>query len=206
MLTDVKLDAGDGSFVLVQGRVLKVEGSDLVLDAPERRKESQTPNRRALVHDFQDGLTINFNRDYPGGVTIAGNVSVTGDLLLAGTGLLSTLEGLRFDVNSAKGTSDAALDRIALLETTVASLVDLMGASIIPPWRTKTDIEEGNDEAALGGGPAIPSAADLELVIELQFERQHPGFAHEDVISILPVAGTALKKGSTVVVTMNLEG
>src|SRR5438876_8677004 len=113
MPTDVKLDAGDGSFVLVQGRVLKVAGSDLVLDAPERRKESQTPNRRALVHDFQDGLTVNFNGDYPGGVTIAGNAAVTGDLLLAGTSLRSTLEDLRLDLNYAKGMSDAAIDRIA---------------------------------------------------------------------------------------------
>jgi hypothetical protein len=183
-----------------------VEGSDLVLDATERRKENHTPNRRALVHDFQDGLTINFNGDYPGRVTIAGNAAVTGDLLLAGTGLRSTLEDLRSDVNSAKGIIDATVDRIALLEVTVASLVDLMGASVVPAWRTKTDVEEGNDEVALGGRPPILSATDVGLVVEFQFERQHPGFAHEDVISISPAAGTALKKGGTVVVTLNLEG
>lgn len=206
MPTDVKLDAGDGSFVLVQGRVLKVAGSDLVLDAPERRKENQTPNRRALVHDFQDGLTINFNGDYPGGVTIAGNASVTGDLLLAGTALRTTLDALQSGVNSAQGTVGAISDRVDRLETTMASLVELLGASVVPAWKTKIAVEQGSDEEALGGAPAVQSANDLGFTIDLQFERQQPGFAHEDVISISPPPGTALKKGSTVVVTLNLEG
>jgi hypothetical protein len=32
------------------------------------------------VHDFQDGLTINFAGDYRGGVTVIGNLGVTGDI------------------------------------------------------------------------------------------------------------------------------
>jgi PASTA domain-containing protein len=195
MPTDVKLDAGDGSFVLVQGRVLKVAGSDLVLDAPERRKENKTPNRRALVHDFQDGLTINFNGDYPGGVTIAGNAAVTGDLLLAGTALRTTLESIQFSVQSLQGTIGG-----------MSGLVALIGASVVPAWRTKTQVEQGSDEEALGGGPEIQSTNDLGLTITFDFDRHHPGFAHEDVISISPPPGTAVKPGSTVVVTVNLEG
>ena len=199
MATDVILDGGDGSFVIVQGRVLKVVGSDLILDSPERRKEHQSSNRRALVHDLRDGLTINFNGDYPGGVTVNGDVVVTGDLFLGGTSVKSIqiqLELIRRMFSS----------RIDLLETTVASLVELAGASVIPPWRTKTDIEEGDNEVALGGGPATLSAEELGLIIEFEFDRLNPAFQHEDVVSIDPVAGTAVKRGSTVKVTLNLEG
>jgi hypothetical protein len=72
MATDVKLDQIDGTFVVVQGRVLKVEASDLILDSPDRH-HGGGPHRRAMVHDQSDGLTINFNSDYPGGVAINGN-------------------------------------------------------------------------------------------------------------------------------------
>jgi hypothetical protein len=70
METDIKLDQGnDGTQVLIEGQVLKVTASDLLLDNAARRK-NQRGLRRALVHNQQDGLTINYNRDYPGGVTI----------------------------------------------------------------------------------------------------------------------------------------
>jgi hypothetical protein len=72
MTTDVRLDEVDGTFVVVQGRVLKVQATDLMLDSPERHSGAG-PNRRALVHDQSDGLTINFNGDYPGGVAINGS-------------------------------------------------------------------------------------------------------------------------------------
>ena len=73
MATDIQLDAGDGSVVVVDSRVLKTTASDFMLDAPGRRARNDRGAhglRRALVHDQRDGLTINFNRDYPGGVTI----------------------------------------------------------------------------------------------------------------------------------------
>lgn len=70
METDIKLDQGnEGTEVLIEGQVLKVTASDLLLDNAARRK-TQQGLRRALVHNQQDGLTINYNRDYPGGVTI----------------------------------------------------------------------------------------------------------------------------------------
>jgi hypothetical protein len=139
MATDVRLDEGDGSFVVVQGRVLKVAGSDLVLDSPERRRENKSPNRRALVHDFQDGLTINFNGDYPGGVTVDGNAVVTGDLFLGGTPVKSALESIQIELESIKRASSSRID---LLETTVAALVELVGAVVIPPWKTKTQVDK----------------------------------------------------------------
>ena len=68
MATDVKLDQADGSFLHLEARVVKAVGSDFMLDAPERRTAAN-PFRRALVHNQNDGLTVNFAGDYPGGVT-----------------------------------------------------------------------------------------------------------------------------------------
>ncbi|QXP53073.1 MULTISPECIES: hypothetical protein [unclassified Cellulophaga] len=44
------------------------------MDNADRRNGSG--HRRALVHDHEDGLTINYNGDYPGGVTIKGIIKV----------------------------------------------------------------------------------------------------------------------------------
>ena len=74
MATDVRLDEGDGTFVVLDARVVKVVGSDFMLDSAERRKGGGPPHRRALVHDQNDGLTINFANDYEGGVTINGEL------------------------------------------------------------------------------------------------------------------------------------
>lgn len=61
---------------------LNVQGHDLLLDSPERRTPHGSAFRRALVHDLNDSLTINFGSDYPGGVTINGVrvLDVTGDI------------------------------------------------------------------------------------------------------------------------------
>jgi hypothetical protein len=69
-MTDIKLDQEGGHWVVVDAGALKVAGTDLMLDSPERRGSNRGGHRRALVHDFNDGLTINYNRDYTGGVTI----------------------------------------------------------------------------------------------------------------------------------------
>ncbi len=69
-MTDVRLDEGsDGSFIVLDGRVLKATGSDFMLDSSNRRIGPK-PFRRALVHDQGDGLTVNFANDYQGGVTL----------------------------------------------------------------------------------------------------------------------------------------
>jgi hypothetical protein len=61
---------------------LNVHGSDLTLDSPARRKPGGPRLRRALVHDESDGLTINFNADYPGGVSVAGPLALRGNVSL----------------------------------------------------------------------------------------------------------------------------
>jgi hypothetical protein len=173
-----------------------------MIDSPGRRRGGASPpHRRALVHDFQDGLTINFAGDYPGGVTVTGNLAVTGELKLAGTAIGATLAGLQAALTSIQATLGASGRRLDLVETTVASLVELMGAVVIPPWRTKTEIEQGDDMGIL-----FQPAEQLGLVIQFEIDQLNPNFGHEDVISMTPPAGTVVMRGSTVVVRINLEG
>lgn len=75
MATDVILDDDSGE-VTVECENLRVRGHDLLLDAPARRRPGGTGFRRALVHDQNDGLTINFSGDYPGGVTVHGALAL----------------------------------------------------------------------------------------------------------------------------------
>lgn len=72
MATDVKLDAGPrGDTVVLDCGVVQANAFDFVLDSPFRHK-GPPGLRRALVHDFNDGLTMNWAGEYPGGVTING--------------------------------------------------------------------------------------------------------------------------------------
>jgi hypothetical protein len=104
--TDVKLLADQ---IRIEGRrQVIVDALDLCVDSPDRRSEHNTPDRRALVHDGGDVLTINYGYDYPGGVriyhlkeiharpkmltspgavhlTISGNTKIEGDLRIDGT-------------------------------------------------------------------------------------------------------------------------
>lgn len=81
-MTDIIMD--DSDTVVVVAPVLKVDGHDVIVDSADRRKPNGPAYRRALVHDQNDGLTINFNGDYTGGVTINGvrTLAVDGELRL----------------------------------------------------------------------------------------------------------------------------
>jgi hypothetical protein len=193
LTTDVRLDQVDGTFLELEARVVKAIASDFMLDQPSRRKGGG-PHRRALVHDQNDGLTINFNGDYPGGVTLAGNLVVTGELTLAGVALSAAIDKLQ---SALIGLNSVDI-RLSTIEQTVSSLVTLAGASVIPTWQNKPEVERG--------GLTAPSATELGLVIQFEFDRLVPGFNHEDVISISPRPGSAVLRGSTVVVTLNLLG
>ena len=188
MPTDIKLDQGDGSWVLVEGKVLKATASDFMLDSPQRRLPGGGAFRRALVHDAGDGLTLNFNGDYRGGVTVAGKLAVTGDVSVG-------------SVASLLGTIAALQEALASLDQKFTQLAELAGAVVIPAWQTKTEVEEGDEM-----GLVRPSAAQLGLVVEFQIDQRNPNFEHEQVISITPSPGTVVLRGSTVVVEINLEG
>jgi len=87
--------------VKIEGSALEVKTTDIKLDNKGRRKK-QNGHRRAMVHDFNDGLTLNFASDYPGGVTVnngkivnatlEGNVKSTGTLV-AEKGLIVAKSG-----------------------------------------------------------------------------------------------------------------
>jgi len=80
-VTDILFDESDT--LVAVAPVLKVQGHDVILDSADRRTVNGPTFRRALVHDQRDGLTINFNGDYPGGVTISGKkLAVGGDIEL----------------------------------------------------------------------------------------------------------------------------
>lgn len=81
MNSDIKLDADGDGWVTVETNVLRSSSSDFMLDCPPRRKGSNE-FRRALVHNENDGLTVNFAGDYPGGVTIDGDLTVADDLVV----------------------------------------------------------------------------------------------------------------------------
>lgn len=69
---DVTLDGGN---CIVDGNWLLVHCLDIKLDAPSRRS-SAAGERRALVHGFNDELVVNYANDYPGGVTIRGEIAI----------------------------------------------------------------------------------------------------------------------------------
>ena len=197
MATDIKLDQQGGDWLIVEGRILKTTAHDFMLDSPGRRRGGPSAFRRALVHDEQDGLTLNFAGDYPGGVSVHGNLVVTGDLKVAGTALGATLASLQSAIAKLHGTTD----RVETLEKSVASIIQIMGAVVIPPWRTKQEVEEGDDM-----GMSTQSAEQLGLVVQYEIDQRNPNFDHEDVISIRPPEGTVVMPGTTVVVKINLEG
>ncbi len=76
---------------------LKLLGADFKIDHKSRRK-SKTPYRRALVHDFNDGLTINWDKDYPGGVVINGKVKCPNKLEIAGHDILALIKNMQFKI------------------------------------------------------------------------------------------------------------
>ncbi|WP_452223645.1 hypothetical protein [Lacinutrix chionoecetis] len=78
---------------------LKMLGADFKIDHTPRRK-NQTPHRRALVHDSKDGLTINWAKDYPGGVTINGTVKCPNTLEIAGQDVLAILKTMRLKIEA----------------------------------------------------------------------------------------------------------
>lgn len=70
MSSDIVLNDGETrDWVTIDGAVLAHRGSDLMVDSAARRTHDHG-FRRALVHTQDDGLAINFNGDYPGGVTL----------------------------------------------------------------------------------------------------------------------------------------
>jgi hypothetical protein len=211
MPTDIKLDEVDGNWLVLEGAVVKTTAADLMIDSPGRRSR---PGgfRRALVHDQSDGLTINFNADYPGGVTIGGNLKVNGAIRWSSASgpkdLSDTIRELSDIVRELQRQSD--MDRIRRLEAAIESMAVLLDASIVPPWRTVEEVENGDDM----GMVSLPAE---RLGFRIQYTDRHgrrlqgippedPEFMFRNVLSLRPEAGTMLRRGSEVVVRVDYDG
>jgi hypothetical protein len=76
MKSDIVLDTK--TVEIIAPRDIKAKVKDIRLDSEARRgNKNQDRPRRALVHNFEDGLTINWAGDYPGGVKVEGHLEST---------------------------------------------------------------------------------------------------------------------------------
>ena len=72
MASDILLNGENDDWVTINGAVVNVKASDLIIDADAFHTDGGGPFRRALVHTEDDGLAVNFEDDYPGGTKIRG--------------------------------------------------------------------------------------------------------------------------------------
>lgn len=93
----------------ISGSHLTIRHHDVLIDNASRRS-SPSGNRRAIVHDFNDGLTLNWAGDYPGGVTIRGEVNCPQTLIVAG-------EDIRDLIASMAGRLNVLESKVAALES-----------------------------------------------------------------------------------------
>ncbi|MGY6519480.1 MAG: hypothetical protein ACXIUZ_12295 [Lysobacteraceae bacterium] len=93
----------------INGSILRLGHHSLHL-IHEARKSNTSNNRRALVHDTSDGLTINFAQDYPGGVTIRGPVRIPGSLTIGTKDLMALFEEMQAEIDQLRQRLDALED------------------------------------------------------------------------------------------------
>lgn len=77
-----------------------------------------------------------------------------------------------------------------------------LGLVAVPAWLSLAEIESGDSM----GGLERPSATALGLVVAYDHQRQLPGREHEELLGIQPAPGTLVQRGSTVTVSINLNG
>ena len=133
------------------GTHLYVRHHDLHLDHAARRS-ANGGYRRALVHDQQDGLTLNWARDYPGGVTINGEVKLPHGAAvgaLSGTALKCTHHTLHLD-HAARRKTPPALTAVATTTATTVSRAPTVGAA-------------SGTAVAAGAGAEIAAVGNLRL-------------------------------------------
>ncbi|MBA9029433.1 PASTA domain-containing protein [Peribacillus huizhouensis] len=80
-------------------------------------------------------------------------------------------------------------------------IIELLGYVTVPEWQKKEEVEKGDDM-----GMVNPSAESLGLRVEYIILQADPRYENEEVVNIEPPPGSLVRKGSTVKVTINLEG
>ncbi|MEL6182417.1 MAG: hypothetical protein AAFS10_25905, partial [Myxococcota bacterium] len=92
-----------------------VTGSDFVLGTDDGRTTGLRTQQRALVHDIDDTLTLNYRGDFEGGTQINSDTQITGNLTVNGTAQINggTLKP-EYHVTSTTylNTIDLDMDRI----------------------------------------------------------------------------------------------
>ncbi len=63
----------------IQTEGLRLNGSDLQMGLNDGRSKGNVPHQRALVHDHNDILVVNYAKDFEGGVRIDGNLRVNNE-------------------------------------------------------------------------------------------------------------------------------
>jgi hypothetical protein len=125
-MSDVILDEGEQ--VTVQCNNLNVQGHDFLLDSPARRQPGAGGRRRALVHNQNDGLTINFVGDYPGGVTIDSVLAVLGRISYAVPAVPPVMDGFKVIKPGKVGFTAFVDDEISKLHERISELVAKVAA------------------------------------------------------------------------------
>jgi hypothetical protein len=125
-MTDIVLDDINGSYITVNAPAVKLSASDFMLDNADRRRGGG-PFRRALVHDQGDGLTLNFGKDYPGGVTIEGPLHASGPANLNGGlvvhgGISYEVQGVRMDRPGTIAITVILADELAKMSALISDL------------------------------------------------------------------------------------
>lgn len=122
--------------ISLDGSAVVITGTDLRLDDAERRHGHSGGYRRALVHDFEDGLTLNWDKDYKGGVTIRGDVRIP-DFALIDNASAKRIHAERIELKVSSPLPNIGTVPGAPSHTTVGSQVPLPHSTIpIPPANT----------------------------------------------------------------------
>jgi hypothetical protein len=179
-------------------------GSDYPLDTSQRfplakRNDIKTPIARTEVQ----GVIHSASGDINNWVTAQ-------SVAEARRGLITALAYLDI-ADSVQDKTSSGVSRIVIdmgrLEAAVAAQSDLLQRVVdflgvfVPAWVTLEEVEEGDEM-----GIARRSAAQLGLKTDIIPLQREPGFGHGDVVSIDPVAGTLVARGTTVRVSVNFEG
>lgn len=161
--------ANEGSDLKLFPGQVKVEAWDLCIDSKDRRK-NDSPHRRALVHDFDDGLTLNWGGDYPGGVRVEGELKASEITLEK-----SLTVYLEFNLKTGEISAPSELDA----KTKEAA------------WSEARRIREltSTHRLALPGGSARPAASSSDGPLSLSESRAVLANLGESMVSdiVLPV-------------------
>ncbi|HEY5979080.1 MAG TPA: hypothetical protein VIT41_05530 [Microlunatus sp.] len=104
---------------------------------------------------------------------------------------------------------DRMEDGLARMEAAVSAQNELLkamatglGLVSVPAWTSLAEIADGDSM----GGLERPSAGALGVTVVFEHHRQVPDREHEAILGISPTPGTLVQRGSTVTVSVNLNG